>query len=321
MIFCCVILFYLVDILNGFESSRFYIYNINNQKLNCKYFKNNFLRCSSIVVKSSVSKFSPLYAANTVIRNTLTKPIRVKPFGKAGMGSGINEYIISLFTKTTERGYIGTMNNNNFTELKSYLYEYEHQLTYVHGITLMLQCSKHKISLINVIPLAFLNKILNSSLNKKIRKVYSSDSHVVTKTIANTMEIMNNERDKSEGDVNLNVYEPREIANALYGLKSVCIQHSSPPYVKSGTKTSAVFKEHTELLTTIVKLISLCNESKSFSGQHIANSYYGLQHLKSELSVTRQLLSVLNDKVRRSLSVAPVQLNELEIGLALYGAY
>ena len=161
IIFNCVLICHIIDIIKGFKYHRLFSSN-----LHAKRHHNYMLQFSS----STSSLSSTPLSSKTTKRNNGTSSMRIIPLGQVGMGSKINEFIINYFSANAA-------NSNNFMKLKSFLHEYELQLTYVHAITLMQQCTKHKISLANVIPLAYLDKILNSSINKKVRKVYSSRNH------------------------------------------------------------------------------------------------------------------------------------------------
>ena len=260
--------------------------------------------------------------------------------GQMGMGSAINDFIIKYFNPTTNNNKDTNSQfklSSNFTELQTFLYKFENQLTSVHVVTLMLNCARHKITVSNIVPISFINKILNNSINSKVKRlqknnnITSSTSNITTTTTA----ITNNDDDI--------VFKPRELANALYGLKSIFTDNhnnnnnkNSPFYsttsssssssssnTHSNSHTTGLSRDQTELIQTLIKMITMCQinplQQIIFTSQHIAGSYYGLQNLKSDIAVVRQLLYTLNNKIKQSITAHSVQFNDIEIGLALYG--
>lgn len=144
--------------------------------------------------------------------------------------------------------------------IKTYVDQNSKRLSHNHAISLMFKCARERIDISECVSLVYLTKLI-----EKKGKRY--------------------------------IYKPREIANALYGLKSVSPDTSG----------------YSNLLVVLSEKVLECRDK--FKSHEIGNALYGLQHVTDRKEEVRLILIALTINFSESTCVMKAQ----DLAMAFYG--
>ena len=126
----------------------------------------------------------------------------------------------------------------NLPKLQSYIIKEQQNLMYIHIITLLQRASKNKVSIESIIDLS----VLNNALTRSAPVTYNS----------------------------------LEISNAIYGLRSVFQPlHNNNSNNHNNNDNHSIIKEKYAILSKVTSMVEQCAVNQTFTGQEIANAFYG----------------------------------------------